>query len=702
MTEAGEHTKRDETPEWWFRQIEAAQQLYRQRVSKEHYRPQLRNVYNLEVAEYFVTNGGEAYQGADAVPGDQVNLLYLPRHKEWQRSQVYDSAPEILPPQSGGDGNEQTAEMVGELQERVGYDAQEWEEWRGTLDDFMENGAYAMWYGIHTEAPHDAHLAGMRLSAGDAVEAVIAALMEGEGYEALPGQDHETIAGALEAAAGNEETVLAPGGERLVDALEEAALAHRRQAERDANGPQEWTMERAAIWSKRSPVGTCTVWDPTVDDVRDARWVARLVVMDVDVARSHPTFKQNIRKDIQSGFYSTKDGWVGNEVRQDAGEIEGSDKAKPAQVQTTHAPLWQIWDRKYRKVHWIQGGMKSFLERSDRSPFLGIPGFVPCVIRAPLKHNKANPTRPFGIPGGAIGWPIQKAIIKLASYDLELVKKLSARVFVYDESADETRIQALAAGVPGAGIRKPKDVEGPIIEPVNFGTVPPEVFHRLQAMIQRLSELMAWPLSQMTGAPQSDTATGEEVAVAAGTSQLGDYVRVTQDAMAEGALIKAALMRQFFTPEQVAGYVGLQYTTREIDPQTGEEVPSLWDMWREADGLGDRYTVRLAPTAANEDPIRREQLRQGIEMLMGLPGPAPGLPMFGPDKIMSMLRELFRTMGSELPEPTEYTPEQIQQALVAATAASAPKPQAKPGGDTKRDGKPNRRPVRGDLAPSAG
>lgn len=680
------HRKGDETPEWWFKQIDMAQCVARDAWGKpQHYRRQLHDLYNLEVGEVVIgieDDGKEGGRRYDFPAVEQADLLYLPRHKEWTRSQAFDRQPEVRFNRTGPKDNI-LGEMLETLCERVGDEAGELDAWRPTIDDSLAYGSFVVWYGVGSNVADAQSLLRASVSAKEAVMMAEQLIDDPDGveYRAFRGQDHKRIAEAMRKKAYDPEILLQPRGAIVQDALVAAAGLHDIEAEKEARAPRERRVERNEAWVQRSPVGTGTLWSHDVDDFYDARCVFRRLVLDIDVAREHPGWRPSVAKRLQPGAFNMDDGWRG-----DPAGSEGEDANK---ILTNKVVVWEVWDRKYHEIHYIARGVDGFLERYKVDPNDGVvKGFVPCVYCAPLKSTKASPQRPYGVPVAAIAYPIQRAIIKMATYHIEAVKKMGVRhTQSFGPLGDQE--DAIVAGITGTNIEVPSEFRemfargADYIRQINYGTMPTEFFQTLETWVVKLAHMLAWPLSQLTGAPQSRTATGETVALQGGSSQMGDFVREVQDAFGRGQAIKLALIKRWYTDEQLRDLLPSRYFTPMSMGEDGQPGPSLFDLWKVSSTEGDDVTATFSP--GEGDVIRRNQLREYLEFLASLPGPAPGLPMFGTEALMPTIREMAKTFdGMDAPEPTKYTPEQIEEARELAMSQSQRGGQNKGEGRTKR------------------
>jgi len=648
MPDLTRHTKADENAGWWWEQIVRAKSIYKS-VQNYHYRVPLKRMMDLSSLGYgsFIDSAlidGEKSSGTEIQP---VDILYIPRYVKWVESQAFDFHPEIKYPRYATPDTKY-GDMLGELLTRVGDEAQEMREWKGTIADAATDGCFAVWYGVDSDAVDQTTLHDSQKSVGQIVaEGAAGATVAREG------QDHAMVKEvAQDQALGGEDPqtqfdakmrVLGPGGEEQQENLLTTAGAHDAAQRKAEKAPRDWKRPRSAVWCQRRPVGSCTLWDPDADDFEDARWVARKFTQNIDIARSSPAYKTSVARTLEPGLWREGHGHIT--------PVDDSDQTKG--VQSNKIAIWEIWDRLYNERHYITQGEKRFLERDPRDPHAydngkpALKGFIPCVIEAPQKPVEPSPRRPFGIPTAAIGYPAQQLLIEYATFNKDLVSKLSVRQWTYDENIDAGELELMQSGVSGVGIKRPTMDDGSkfdVVSPINYGNVPPEVFQQVQWAKGELAALLAWPISQMTGAPVADTATAEQISVTAGSAQLGDFIRCLEDSFARGQEIKRDLIRRWYSDQQ-------------IDELLGDEHLEAWRTWKASPVAGDRIEAIFEPRIRGEDATRRKQIGDVLMMSMQMTYPGTALPRYDTDHL---LQEWVRLHGLGKLIENEYTDEQLE------------------------------------------
>lgn len=642
------HTRDNETAAWWMSQIEEAQQVYGEVYRHPgHFREQLRNA--LCLSEHRVSSSGDG-------------LMYhaIARWTEWLRSEAYDDTPEETVQGGGVDVNE----FVETLCEVTYNQTGEAIEYRSGIDDVVADGISVMWYGVDEEFTSADILAGRRADPADIAEEVAMRVKEPglPPYKPTKGQDHERIYTVLEEQANDPMLMAGPLGEEISAALLMAAALHREQEEEDAEDPKSarYKGPRVRLWSKRELAGLGVVWDPAADDIDNARWVARRIVMDVDVARANPAWKPGARRKLMPGTYEELD-----DSRIIASEQDSLQRS-PADLMCLDTVVWEVYDRKWEEVLYVAHGLEESLEKDRSDPNGGKLrhlGFVPYARCVPYQTKLRGTLRAFGRPAGAIGWKLQNASDRVLRYLITICGGLSQRIYQFLTDVDPDTRKKIEDGEPVVFIDAPAgwaEQQRPFMQLVPYHSVPPHLFSLVDLLRVRLAEVLAWPLSQMTGAPQSNTATGEEVAFSAGKGQMNDLIRELQAQHARGQQIKMALIQAHYSKANVTDLVDEKYLTPRGE---NGELPSVWDEFKATPMTSLTFATQFTSTAQNDDPQRRAQVRQALEFLLMLPGPAPGLPKYGGDALDPLIRQFLKLHRLDEPRPAGYTEEQVMLAF---------------------------------------
>lgn len=665
-------TNADGTPGWYWQEWQDAGKVWN-RVKDMHHRMALKRLLDLKVPGVMIGVARDSKE-ADHPEVEQCDVLFLPRHHSWLQGQAFDQYPDLKHDRSE-DGDEDGFDSGDRLLKRVGHESGEMREWRAAITDAWWSGSAFVWYGYDDDVASLDKMADVSKGTGQAVDEAL----HGQ-HVPTPGQDHKTIGPAMMSEASKAEVALGAQGEQIQVALLNAGVQHAKMAEKDAKRPRNWTQEPRSMWTARGPAGTVTRWSANATDFNLARVVMRRLVLDVDVARSIEDFKPAVRALLTGGSYARSEGYEGEAVEGDGDRVKANE-----------CIIIEVWDRKWDTRHYVAEGIEEFLEKDDTNPWIEESGRckfktgVPVACYAPCLSADETPHRPFGVPIGAYGWEMQRLIIKLASHNLDGVKKLTVRmVELLGELAEEEE-EAVASGQTGTILHRTADLNTnelkglPLVRPIDFGTVDAKVFEQIVWAERTLSKVLAWPLSQMTGEPQANTATAEKIAVEAGTSQMGDLIRELEAAVAHGQEIKRAIVWGYYSREDVADLIG-------------QGSANTFFTWRQKfpSVRGDRIMVRLAATMNGEDPVRRDQVKEVIEALSAIPSDKyPGKPKY---RLDGLVKEWVRLHG--LAEPTEWEPTPEEMAAMAATP-----PQGAPG-EPASGGKPGSNGSRG--APGKG
>ena len=137
------HRKVDETPGWWFKQLDLAGDAYK-KARRLHFREQLSAMLSLRVPEIRCSTRSDDFvdQREAPVGTEQIDINYIYRYAMWVQSQTFDRHPETQYPRYAGT-DAQTGDTIAELLTRVGYEADEMEEWEGTIPEAISGGCFA-------------------------------------------------------------------------------------------------------------------------------------------------------------------------------------------------------------------------------------------------------------------------------------------------------------------------------------------------------------------------------------------------------------------------------------------------------------------------------------------------------------------------------------------------------------------------------
>lgn len=590
--------------------------LGRIKASKTHFNQLLRERDEYERALALI-DGTRSWTGGsiqDAMAADalfkQQSVPLSFRYAVWLQAQTAGDTPVIKYPR-GANGDEQFALTLEELLLRVWAESGAQKEWAQAIFDLCAFGSCCIWYGFHAEiiTAEEAE------AASEAVEDTVSRALRGD-TEPAEGQDNALAAAALDAALKdpvNRLALPAPTQMALAQAATEQEMA-AVEAEKEPGTPR---VRSRSIWSKRLKIGKDVIWDHTVNDLKDARWIARLVRLSLREAKEFDGFSGGARSRIAEDKLVALDA---NDV-----ELVRETDDKPANsVENGRFLFWEVWDKAARTVHYISEAMPEYLEASEDYPYRdnqtgepAIPGFFPCSISAPLRHGMAVPSRTTGIPLIAPGYPIQRDIVKLHDFAIESAKRHSKRVYEYPEGMDEDTLAAYIEAPDAGLVPRPAGTNpGETLVPIQFTGEAYRIVDLINRLTAEWAMVQGFPLADLTSQPQAKTATAEQLSVESGRFQADFVIQAISDDMAHGVeVLRAMLKIGLYPPEKIASLMG----------PGSEQVMAAW----QATSLdGDKIGFKLASRAKADQVVRIKQLQEAAVLAQGFADPVTGLPKY--------------------------------------------------------------------------
>lgn len=588
-----------------------------------------------------------------------VPLSY--RYAVWLQSQTTGAPPVIKYPR-GANGDATFATTIEELLGRVWWESGALREWSQAIFDICGLGAGVVWYGFHADVVGMADVEG----ASEPVAETVQRALMGD-IEAKPGQDSGLASKALDSILTDPVSRVAIPLEKQV-ALARAAGEQDKQALAEAKAADDVRVRRREFWSRRLPIGW-TIWDHTVSDLRDARWMARRIVLTLDQAKAMKRIAGGPRQRLQVRASSADD--LFEQVRDVDGKPLGGDE-------NGRVVMWEVWDKQNKAVHLISEEMDEYLEADETYPYPdpqtgepGVPGFFPCTVATPIKHGMDTPERTAGMPLISPGYPIQQEIVRLHNFAMASVKRHSSRMYEVPAGLDPDVRAQLESGEDGLTVERPAEVEaGKMILPIQFSGEAYKIIDLIGRLTAEWAMVQGFPMADLTSQPQADTATAEQLSVSAGRSQADYILSSMAEFMAHGVeILRAFLKIGLYPPEKIAALLG----------PGSEQIMAGW----QASSLdGDRITYKLASQAKADQVVRVKQLGDALGLVQTYQDPLmPGLPKYDPAPIVE---ELFMALGVGKLQPIQWTPEMVAQRLMLMGGGPAG-PQGAEGGPDKRE-----------------
>ena len=622
----------------WLARVDAARKLSADILAeREKYSLALSLRYNLP-AELV----GSDREIIDEITDGQHDVPYLFRYAQWLKSQAAGEAPYIEYPSNDGTPPE-FSQFASTLIKKVLVDeAGAMDEWRDTMTRLAAFGAETVWYGFHA----DIVSADEAQAAGESLSEAFERAKRGD-TDVREGQDHGMIAQLADRAAGAEDAHLSLSFEEQAN-LTEAMLKQVEAESELSDTPSEPRVVARRIWCRREPLGIRTFFDTSATKVSDIQWFSRDIYMRVEDAQNSPALRPDARKKLQGEVFKREEGFS---------EIDESKTGRTDENRRVR--LTEIWDARSRSRHILCEELpEQYLENDESNPYVDregepvVPGFFPVVLVNPIKPDDESPRRLWGMPLVQPAWDQQREYNELRTLDLAGARKHSIRGYVLHPRIDPTGefAETLSAGEDGFIVPCPEGLDNPrdAVFPVGFTGTPADLSIQARQILTDMSAALAWPLASMLGNSQADTATQEQLGVAAGNAQAADVLIQIQKGFAHGAEIVRGLIRAFYPAEKIASIVGPKYA-------------EILEQWRGSELDGDTLIARFGAMQKEFEAVRLKQKMEAIKLALSIPHPlVPGLPIVD---VTPVVMELFRDLSDTEPKAFEQAQLVIAQAV---------------------------------------
>ena len=617
----------------WTGRIKASRTMFT-RVRRE--RRELENALALHDGLHGWSDFGSI---SDALENSDYHQQSVPlsfRFAVWLQAQTTGDPPVLKYPRDAA-GDEMFATVMESLLLRVATEAGMFREWKGGIFDLCGFGSFCLWFGFHAEVTTAETAEGAK----QGVEESTSRALRGD-TAAHEAQDHPTVARALDTQLNDPVNQLALPAEAQLG-LAIAATAQDAKAAEQIDAPRAVNVKQRSIWCRRLPVGTHVIWDHTVTDLRDARWVARRVTMRMEEARAFEGFGPGVRARLKP-YVMSKDDPVEPVRDVEDKPLEGDENARFV--------FWEVFDKYYRTKHYVSEQMEGYLEADEAYPYAdpisgepALPGFFPCIVSAPLRHSGETPERTTGLPLISPGYPIQRLIVQFHDFAVSSARRHCVRQIEVPEDLPEDVRAMLESGNDGATIPRPAGIEpGDMARSIVFQGEAFKIVELIENLTDRWCALQGMPRTDLTGQPQAKTATAEGLSVQAGRNQ-ADYVfRCIEEDMASGVeLIRAMLKIGLYPAEKIAGLVGARNK-------------ALVEGWKSTSLDGDSLQLKLANRAQSEKAVRVKQLGDALGLVTAYLDPKTQLPKYDPQPI---IEEIFLALDMGRPKEIVWTPEDL-------------------------------------------
>lgn len=655
-----------ETVEFWKSQILEAR---RQWDIRDGVREAIRDVISeMRFPALMYKDGGAALSDLRTDAGararyphiDQIDLNLPLRYQQRLVSNIGDEVPEVIWGRNWTSPWEGHAHKFDVLTQRQMSRAGAPENNADGAKDVCSDGITTFWIMPTYEVTGDD-----LYRATESVDLVIDRILaDPEAYQPAEGDDHELMGEVLEGRAMDWQTDQRDPSGVVSNALSLAASKHYAKAAKDKKATWRWRSQRLELEHTRLPYGTHALMDPSTSMFREARWVARAIRRPVVDARQNPAYHPQIRKKLQQDSFDIVTGtsreaypnrWTNATDNKD-GEWLGM------------CTVWEIHDRKYHEIIYLNFGIEQFLNAGKKSgvsrmdhPFVTpegremiprvgpYPGFFPCFFFAPSEPKRDDEQKKFGQPLLQPGMKLVYGIVKLLSHYVQTVKRSSSAIYEAHPKLTDSARRAIRLGKDGTIFTRPPDVPpGESLMQVEWKAPSEQLFRQVHELISQWCMIQSFPMAELTTQPQADTATQEQIGLAAGDAWMSEIVRKFEVSYSVQCHIMAHLSVQFQTKSDWAELIGL------------EDANVLFDLIREARFPPDLPTVRLASKRRGQGAVRVSQLMDLHERGSADIDPILGLPKWD---LSPLLQEAARVL--EAGKLQRYTPQKEQIEMLA-------------------------------------
>lgn len=588
---------------------------------------------------------------------EQINVNLNLRAANHYKALAYDEFPDLRWP-NVGEGDTKVYTRISQLVERVMSGGDAVRECRSGITNVCTKGAWVMWVGYDQDLLDPARVAG----ASTPISVLVSKAAMGMPVSPLPGMDYLAVADTVRTLLVDPEQVVAMPPE-IRENLIRLAQEADAMAQDEFDSGQSVTTRRGQVWYQHTPYGSRCLWDSSVWDMREIGWAARLIIMRKDEIADSPLFTAKAKKEIKSVEYTDNDGH--------AVVLSGRMSNTDLDEENSACRIWEIHDKRNRKRHLVSEGYDDYMEVSDVHPMLSrstgqplLPNFFPMVVRTPILSDEERPERTIGVPLLEPGIPHQIEAIKFHSAHALAAKK-TARVIQIPAGLDEETKTDLALARDCAMI--PVDAtagEKPIAQALNFGNAPVDYLAGALRATADFAKSVGISLGTLTGEPVADTLGQEELAMEGSNLYQRDIVSSLESGFAETALITLILVREFYTPEQIAELVGKDFVEPPRDAQGNPAGPSPWDLWRATSLDGDKIECVFASRARAEELAKNKQIMD-LVALLDTKVDLNGLPKW---ETQPYIEDVAKRLG--LGRLTKYEPTPEEKAMIALTIES--------------------------------
>lgn len=528
------------------------------------------------------------------------------------------------------------------------------------LAEMLPLGVSVIRVGFHSQA---ISASDVREVGKDAQSVVGDVITDGD-TEAKPGQAHTEIVEGLKTAASNPVFQAAAGTEGVLAVLDRAKshvdAQHDQEAEAEDTPIVDSRLTRHRLWMRKVRVGEQVGWAPNVSDTEDTGfWWERILYTVREVTRLPQLFSKAFREKVKGYDGRNVSGVAaGGQTPSTEGMSSDGRQAQTEEVLDDDEKIVEIFQCWIRRPDILSGGVvkrlcpefpDEWVEADDENPHVfppghphagqnAIPGFFPFVDFAPILGSRMVAERTLGVPPIAVGMPHFEKLVEYNRILKESGLRHSLRLYQIHPSVKDMKkvMEALRIGVDGYSFICPAELVDsngqmhPAILPIQFSGNTMEV-DRLAAREEGLwVKVMGMPPAILQGVGTAETATQDNIGIAAGERESGSIVGYCERRMADVFVILRALMRICYDDNDFVEMLG----------QEGAAVMKAWQTGSIDDG--DEIRVTFGATAQAERMARTKQIMEAITLLAQQIDPVTGLPKYD---FTALLDELMRQLS---------------------------------------------------------
>jgi hypothetical protein len=608
-----------------------------------------------------ITGGDQ--QSLEYAHVDQIDMNLMLRYVNKLKAHAGDEQPKITVPR--GLGREKVARVEDSLLQRVMAESGANEALLDAVGYFCTDGNCATWVCM-PYLPSAYEMMSASKSMDQIVQEAVAGIVE-----PVRGQDFKAIAEHLLTLSMSgdptdrrvEMATADPMAPTKTDMLRRAAVTYANAADEFDKEGVEWREPMGRVSVEVQPMGQYgTLVDPLATSLKTARWVARRVALTGAEARKHESFHPKARRHLKvEPVQSEQIG--GDSTRIILADNEQMDEENGLVI------VWEVWDKEHNARYYVNMDVNLYLQADEKYPFVNEggdsvidpvgthPGWFPCVIEPLMKPVRQGVMQIDGIPLLEPGRPQQLEIIKLISAMSGAIKRASAGVYI--SRLDSESLHGVAQAIDGTMIDASDLPEGTnlkeLIAQVEWKAPSFELYRQIDAEIARFAIAMNFPLAEITSQPMADTATQEEMGLAAGNLGITEILRKLEVIYAQQVWISQAFVAAYYTDQSVAR-------------MGGPEAIEVRQAWATQGRLPELPSVKLAAKAKESNPVRVRQLMELYQVASQIVDPATGFPKYD---VEHLLLEAAETLGIGNLPPMEITPEMIQMQMMQQQVAQA-------------------------------